>query len=47
MTKEQKIQAYSMRLDGYSLQEIADGIGVSKQAVSVAIPSIEKRAVEG
>lgn len=29
MTKEEKIQAYSMRLDGYAYKEIADKIGCS------------------
>lgn len=38
MTREQKIEAYTMRLDGYTLQEIADKFGVSKQRIHQIIP---------
>lgn len=33
MTKEQKIEAFSMRLDGCTFKEIADKYGVSKQYI--------------
>ena len=39
MTKEQKLKMYEMRLDGYTLQEIADEFGVSRQYVDQVIPS--------
>lgn len=38
MTKEQKIEAYAMRLDGATLQEIADRFGVTKQWISKILP---------
>ena len=34
MTREQKIDAFAMRIDGYSVQEIADKYEVSKQYIS-------------
>lgn len=34
MTKEEKIRAFSMRLDGMTLQEIGNELGVSKQTIS-------------
>lgn len=43
LTKEQKIQAYTMRLDGHTYQEIADSLGVSMQSISTVLPH-EKRA---
>lgn len=46
MKKEDKVLAYSMRLDGCSFREIAEKLGVTKQAVQQAIPSIEKRAIK-
>ena len=32
MTRDQKIEAFTMRIDGYSYREIADKMGISKQA---------------
>lgn len=34
MTKEQKIEAYTMLLDGCTLKEIADKFGISRQRIS-------------
>ena len=33
MTKEQKVEAYSMYLDGCTYQEIGDKFGISRQLV--------------
>lgn len=33
MTKEEKLDMFSMRLDGYSLQEIGDKYGVTRERV--------------
>lgn len=33
MTKEQKVEAYSMYLDGCTYQEIGDKFGISRQRV--------------
>lgn len=33
MTKEQKLQAYAMRLDGCTYQEIANKFGVTRQCI--------------
>ena len=33
MTREQKIEAFTMRIDGYAYQEIANKMGISRQAV--------------
>ena len=33
MTKEEKIDAFKMRLDGYTLQEIGDKYGLTKERV--------------
>lgn len=33
MTKEQKIEAFTMRLDGYTLEEIGNCFGITKEAV--------------
>ena len=33
MTKEEKIDAFTMRLDGYTLQEIGDKYGVTKERI--------------
>lgn len=38
MTKEQKLEACSMRFDGVSLQEIADHFGVSEKYISRIVP---------
>lgn len=34
MTLEQKIEAYTMYIDGHSMQEIGEKFGVSKQRIS-------------
>lgn len=39
MTKEQKLEAFSMRLDGCTYQEIADRFGVTRQYIQQTIPS--------
>lgn len=39
MTKAQKVEAYSMRLDGASLREIADKFGVSFQYIQQLFPA--------
>lgn len=44
MTKEQKIEAYAMRLDGVSLQEIADKFCVSKQYIHQTLPAERLRS---
>ena len=44
MTKDQKIMAYTMLLDGATYQAIADRIGVSKQAVQQVFPCASVRA---
>lgn len=44
MTKEQKIEAYAMRLNGVSLQEIADKFGVSKQYIQQTLPTEQLRS---
>lgn len=46
MTKDDKVLAYSMRLDGYSFREIAEKLGVSIQAVQKAIPPVENRVIK-
>lgn len=38
MTKEEKLMAYSMRLDGKTLQEIADHFCVSRQRIHQLLP---------
>ena len=37
MTREEKIKAFEMRLDGYTFEEIGKAFGVSKQAVNQAL----------
>lgn len=39
MTKEQKIEAYAMLLDGCTLQEIGDKFGVSRQRIQQIFPN--------
>lgn len=39
MTREQKLEAYGMRLDGCTYQEIADKFGVTRQYIQQSIPS--------
>jgi len=43
MTKEQKIEAYSMRLDGQTFQTIANKFGVSKQYIQQILPRENQR----
>lgn len=38
MTKEEKVEAYAMCLDGYTYQSIADKFGVSKQYIGQIMP---------
>ena len=33
MTREEKIEAFTMRLDGYTLQEIGDHFGLSRERI--------------
>ena len=33
MTKEEKIDAFTMRLDGYTLQEIGDKYGLTRERI--------------
>lgn len=40
MTKEQKVEAYAMRLDGCSLQECADKFGVTREYIRQITPPI-------
>ena len=42
MTKEQKIEAYSMRLDGVTVREIAKKYGVSYQYIQQLFPGTGK-----
>lgn len=42
MTKEQKIEAYSMRLDGVPIRKIAEKYGVSYQCIQQLFPGIRK-----
>ena len=39
MTKEQKIEAFALRLDGYSYKEIAEQYGMTKQNVEQSLRS--------
>lgn len=45
MTKEQKLEACSMRFDGASLQEIADHFGVTKEYISKVTPKAPLRSI--
>ena len=50
MTREEKIEIFTMRLDGNSYQEIADKKGKSKQYIQQALTSIvnpRKQAIKG
>ena len=42
MTDEEKVEAYKMRLEGSTLQEIADTFGVSKQYIYQIIPYVNR-----
>lgn len=49
MTKEQKMKAFEIMLDGGTYQEAADAVGVSKQAIHAhfaKIPALECARVE-
>lgn len=44
MTIEDKVKAYEMRLQGYTLQEIADRFHVSRQRIQALLPGkVEER----
>lgn len=45
MTKEQKLEACSMRFDGVSIQEIADHFGVTREYIGQITPTINTLAV--
>lgn len=45
MTKEQKLEAYSMRLDGATFQQIADKFGVTKQFIQQSLFPSDNRKV--
>lgn len=45
MTKEQKLEACSMRFDGVSIQEIADHFGVTREYIRQITPTINTLAV--
>jgi len=45
MTKEQKVEAYAMLLDGCKYQEVANKFGVSRQYIQQIYPQMEKRFV--
>lgn len=42
MTNKEKAQMFEMRLDGYTLQAIADKFGVTKQYVSTILPPMKQ-----
>ena len=42
MTNKDRADAYLMRLEGASLQEVADRFGVSKQCISQMLPTQER-----
>lgn len=48
MTKQVKLDMFSMRLDGYTLQEIADRYGISKERVRqvMKVGSMDKKMGE-
>lgn len=43
MTKEEKLKAFSMRLDGYSYQHIADELHCSRQNIYEMLNSINQK----
>lgn len=43
LTKEQKLEMYSMRLDGCTLQEIGDKFGMTKERVRQILPNAVSR----
>ena len=40
MTREEKIDAFTMRLDGYTLQEIGDKYGVSRERIRKSLAQV-------
>lgn len=44
MTIEQKVEAYRMRLEGATLQSIADEMGVTKECIRRNLPPIEGKS---
>lgn len=42
MTREEKIEAYTMRLDGHTLQEIGDKFGVTREYIRQIVGSCGK-----
>lgn len=40
MTREQKVEAYSMLLDGCTMQEVGEKFGVSKQYIQTLFPAL-------
>ena len=47
MTIDDRVEAYRMRLEGYSLQEVADRFGVSRQFLSQILPSSQRAFSKG
>lgn len=43
MTKEEKLDCFLMRLDGYTYKQIADKYGVSKQCIQQALTQITNK----
>lgn len=43
MTNDEKVEAYRMRLEGATLQEVADRFGVTREWIRVLIPAPEKK----
>lgn len=40
MTREQKVEAYSMLLDGHTMQEVGEKFGVSRQRIQMLFPAV-------
>ena len=43
MTNDEKVEAYRMRLEGATLQEVADRFGVTREWIRALTPAPEKR----
>ncbi len=43
MTNSEIARAFELRLEGFTLQEIADQFGASRQYISVVIPRVKER----
>ena len=43
MTIDEKVEAYRMRLEGATLQEVADRFGVTRECIRALTPAPEKR----